>query len=63
MSNAFKFTTEGFIKISVKLEKSNNRDLLVEVEDTGLGIRKEDQKKLFLAFGKINCDESKKLNS
>lgn len=35
----------------------------MEVEDTGLGIRKEDQKILFTAFGKINSEESKKINS
>jgi signal transduction histidine kinase len=42
LSNAFKFTTEGSITVTVRLDRVNSRDLIVEVEDTGLGIKKED---------------------
>lgn len=33
------------------------------ISDTGLGIKTEDQDKLFKAFGKINSEESLKLNA
>ena len=36
---------------------------MVMIQDTGLGIKDEDQGKLFKAFGKINSEESLKLNS
>ncbi len=55
LSNAFKFTPSGG-KISVDLlqdESSNNNDALVKVSDTGAGIPKEYQSKLFDRFFKV----------
>lgn len=47
LSNSYKFTTLGFIKLSViKAEDS----ILFEVEDTGIGIKKELQANLFQPF-------------
>jgi signal transduction histidine kinase len=47
--NAKKFTTDGYVKISVKAE---GLTVVFEVEDTGPGINEETQKKLFTTFEK-----------
>ena len=47
--NAKKFTTEGYIKLSVRAE---GLTVVFEVEDTGPGISKETQEKLFATFEK-----------
>ena len=52
VKNALKFTTQG--SISVALAYDHNKCLLVgHVRDTGVGIEKEDQCKLFSRFGKL----------
>lgn len=65
LSNAIKFTREGYVK--VKLLELNvgpgcNRLLKVEVEDTGMGISTQQQKKLFGAFTHIDDYDRKKVN-
>ncbi len=52
LSNAIKFTEEGRIRISVELmEKYNSAlSLLFYVEDTGIGIKKEDIRNIFGTF-------------
>ena len=65
-SNALKFTTKGEIKINVHIlerlqaddykglvidENKENLFLKISVEDTGVGIKVEDQNKLFKLFG------------
>lgn len=52
ISNAIKFTENGKIIINVDIIKKNNNefDLTIAVEDTGVGIPKESQDKLFKAF-------------
>jgi signal transduction histidine kinase len=63
LSNALKFTDEyGTITISCgPFEKEGQKYLQVSVEDTGTGISKEDQKKMFKLFGFL--DSSKARNS
>ncbi|MBN1383513.1 MAG: Cache 3/Cache 2 fusion domain-containing protein [Elusimicrobia bacterium] len=51
ISNSFKFTSKG--KIEIKAEKKNEK-IRVTVSDTGIGIRKEDIKKLFKQFSRIH---------
>ena len=47
-SNALKFTEKGHVKIEVSVEKKyGNNYLKIEVIDTGIGIKMEDQDKLF----------------
>lgn len=44
--------------------KLQEQDLYeISVSDTGIGIREEDKQKLLSAFGKVNSEESRKLNS
>jgi signal transduction histidine kinase len=53
LSNAIKFTREsGRIHVRVRSEESNQ--FRVEVEDNGIGIRPEDQKRLFNEFRRLS---------
>lgn len=66
ISNSIKYTSKGFIKISVSFTKiERERDVLpelypaswrihFEVKDTGIGISKEEQTQLFNMFSRIN---------
>jgi signal transduction histidine kinase len=49
VGNAVKFTSQGGIAIRLGLKPGSQR-LLIEVEDTGPGIRPEDQQQLFQPF-------------
>ena len=54
LSNALKFTSTGYIKLSIrKILENDKRFIQFSVEDTGLGIKKEDLTKLFKLFGKL----------
>ncbi len=50
LSNALKFTDKGEIKVKIAA-----KDKMVEiaVRDSGIGIKKEDRDKIFIAFGQI----------
>lgn len=54
LSNSFKFTFKGGIKISVKLVKEEKVYIVFSVRDTGIGVKKEDQSGLFKLFGMIS---------
>lgn len=58
LSNAIKFTDKGNITIKVESTNQNNKsyELLISVTDTGVGIPKESQAKLFSAF--VQADSS-----
>ena len=51
IGNAVKFTYTGRITIHVKVA---NGHLVTSVSDTGMGISKDDLKKLFQFFGKLS---------
>jgi len=55
ISNALKYTTNGFIRIKVKFNENTN-SLKTSIYDTGVGIAKDDQDKLFNLFGKLNSN-------
>ena len=70
LSNALKFTYEGGITLTVKeetrllgKEKQEIRVICMSVEDTGIGMKPEDQRKLFSAFEKIDLGEKKSMNA
>ena len=44
---------EGHIKVIVSFNEELNSTLLVQVEDTGVGIAKEDLNKIFMRFCKL----------
>jgi CheY-like chemotaxis protein len=57
VSNSAKFTTHGFIRISVYLQGSDtagNPMIRIDVEDTGIGIASKDLPKLFEAFQQVD---------
>ena len=61
LGNATKFTRDGIIKLSVSREMAPGTGvetgwIVVRIKDTGIGISKEQQKKLFRAF--TQADES-----
>lgn len=62
ISNAVKFTDKGSISVILRLKKSmgNLMEVSAEVTDTGIGIRKEDQEKLFTAFTQIDASTTRK---
>jgi PAS domain S-box-containing protein len=51
VSNAIKFTSAGFVVLRARASKA---EIVIEVEDSGIGIRKEDQAKLFATFSQAN---------
>lgn len=51
LSNALKFTESG--SVSLKALIDNQENLAIEVEDTGIGIKKEDLEKLGVEFGQV----------
>jgi protein-histidine pros-kinase len=51
VNNAIKFTSEGEIRIGFDWEPG--RTVAIHVEDTGSGIRDEDQHRLFQAFARL----------
>ena len=51
LGNAIKFTYVGSIKIKIN---HDSEQLYTEVEDTGIGIKREEQDKLFQYFGRIS---------
>lgn len=62
ISNAIKFTHEGFVKIDIKANrynKDNSIDLMFSVEDSGIGINKDEQKSIFEAFTQQSSQSSK----
>lgn len=62
LSNALKFTEKnGRILVMVMLMRGKKESLRISVVDSGVGIKTEDQDKLFKLFGSIK-NEQKKIN-
>lgn len=62
MGNAIKFTTDGSITILCEVEDKLNDIYKISVIDTGIGIKEDELKKLFKAFGKIDLGERQSMN-
>lgn len=57
LNNAIKFTKEGYVKVYIggRPGENDNEELLIfKIEDTGCGIKKEDQEKIFENFSQLN---------
>ena len=51
IGNSLKFTKQGYIYVDIRYE---NRKIFCEVHDTGIGILKENQKKIFIPFEQVS---------
>lgn len=63
VGNAIKFTEKGYIKIESKIEPSsmvNKLNLIIEIEDTGIGIPKDQQQSIFQAFTQQSGQSNRK---
>jgi len=62
IGNAIKFTKKGHVKVHLSLKNTDDDSVSVEclVQDTGIGISKEKQKKLFRAFEQGDSSTTKK---
>lgn len=60
-SNAAKFTDEGSITIHAGLQDHNGKkEVLISITDTGTGISKQDQEKLFQPFTQVDPSPTRK---
>ena len=62
LTNAVKYTQKGSVTLKADFEKKSEDEIFlsIEVRDTGIGIRREDQEKLFESFRRL--DEEKNRN-
>jgi signal transduction histidine kinase len=64
ISNALKFTEKGYIKLDVVCKSMNKSitEVGFSVEDTGMGIEKENQEKIFESFWQVYDQSTRNLN-
>ena len=62
LTNSIKFTSEGYVKLSVKVKEETNEGVTVlfTVEDTGIGIEEEVRKKLFKPFSQADSSTARR---
>ena len=58
IGNAIKFTDAGEIRIGISYDEGNKR-IKFQISDTGIGISKDDQKKLFKKFSQVDTSISR----
>ncbi len=56
LSNALKFTQQGFVRLTIRLD---GRNLLIEVTDSGPGISAEQQVRIFEAFEQADASTTR----
>ncbi len=56
IGNAIKFTEKGQIQVNLKITHENETSVhtCFEVKDTGIGIKEEDQDKIFMSFSQVD---------
>ena len=65
-NNAIKFTDEGYVRLSMKVENNINPEdptalrLTFAIEDTGQGIKEQDLGKLFGSFSQVDTKKNRK---
>ena len=59
LTNAVKYTKEGFVEFNVNMVKKNNVcRLIISVKDSGIGIKKENIDKLFTKFERFDKEKN-----
>ena len=63
LSNAFKYTKEGTVKLSVQARREEEKyvRLNIAVSDTGMGIRPDDLKKIFKDYYQVDARANRKI--
>ncbi|MCR5179095.1 MAG: EAL domain-containing protein [Lachnospiraceae bacterium] len=61
LNNAVKYTNEGYVKLSVhgRYLDEDTIQLLVDITDTGIGIKEEDMGNLFGTFQRLDIDKNR----
>ncbi|MDR2374813.1 MAG: response regulator [Treponema sp.] len=60
LSNAFKYTMEGEVKLKIRCERDAEGIWMVcSISDTGMGIREEDIDKLFGEYNQVNMESNR----
>jgi protein-histidine pros-kinase len=60
VNNAIKFTDSGSVRLQVVRRRVDDKEVVeISVGDTGIGIREEDQAKLFAAFARLDARNGK----
>ena len=62
LTNSIKFTSEGYVKLAVVVNKETSEtiEVLFSVEDTGIGIEEEVQKRLFKPFSQADSSTARR---
>lgn len=62
LGNALKFTDKGFVELRVQCEETGNSEmnLIIEIEDTGIGIPESEIKEIFKSFKQQKNQNAKK---
>lgn len=59
LTNAIKYTEKGHINLNVKcINREDNCNLIITVQDSGRGIKKEDIEKLFTKFERLDVERN-----
>lgn len=63
LSNAVKYTEKGSVRFVAKVEDKNDAQvrLIFSIEDTGIGIRKEDLASLYDIFKRVDCIKNSRI--
>lgn len=60
LTNAIKYTNEGSVSLSITSTTSENDvELTIEVQDTGIGIKKEEQERIYTMFEKLDTTRNR----
>ncbi|MGN0436433.1 MAG: histidine kinase N-terminal 7TM domain-containing protein [Wujia sp.] len=63
LNNAVKFTKKGYVSLSVKGEPvdGTHERIIFKVEDTGVGIKQEDMKRIFESFQQVDMSKNRSI--
>lgn len=62
-NNAVKFTSSGYVRVSLGMEQVTEDEILfkVSIKDTGIGIAPEDLRKLFVSFQQVDSKRNRQV--
>lgn len=62
-NNAVKFTKRGCVYLSIKYERTSEKEIMLKVfvQDTGIGIKEKDMSKLFKSFQQVDSKRNRNI--